>query len=40
MRRYEGEERRRPRVEEWIGVDRRLMDPPCEQDHPEELGPN
>jgi len=37
--RYEGDERRRARSE-WLGDERRLMDPPTEQDHPEEFGPN
>jgi hypothetical protein len=37
--RYEGDERRRPRSE-WLGIERRLIDPPTEQDHPEEFGPN
>ena len=39
LARYDGEDRRRPCME-WLGVERRLIDPPCEQDHPEEFGPN
>ena len=38
--RYDGEERRRRALVEWAGIDRRVMDPPTEQDHPEEFGPN
>ena len=34
--RYEGEERRRSRAEH-CGEERRALDPPTEQDHPEEL---
>ena len=37
--RWEGEDRRRARLE-WLEAERRVMDPPCEQDHPEEFGPN
>ena len=40
MRRYDGVERRGPFVE-YVGVERRVIDPPTEQDHPSEwFGPN
>ena len=35
MRRYDGEESRRP-VVDYAGIERRVMDPPTEQDHPAE----
>ena len=34
LRRYDGEERRRP-LAEYVGEERRVLDPPTEQDHPE-----
>jgi len=36
LRRHDGEERRRPFPED-VTEERRIMDPPTEQDHPEEL---
>ena len=36
LRRHDGEERRRP-FTDYVGDERRIMDPPTEQDHPEEL---
>ena len=39
MLRYEGEDRRCSQVE-YLGVERRLIDPPTEQDHVELLEPN
>jgi len=36
LRRYDGEERRRLYAE-YVGDERRVMDPPTEQDHPEDL---
>jgi hypothetical protein len=32
LRRYDGEERRRP-FAEYVGEERRIIDPPTEQDH-------
>ena len=37
--RYDGEERRRSRAE-YVGDERRALDPPTEQDRPEEFEPN
>ena len=38
--RYDGEERRRRALAEYAGDERRIIDPPTEQDHPEVFGPN
>ena len=38
--RYDGEERRRRALAEYMGDERRVIDPPTEQDHPEVFGPN
>jgi len=38
--RYDGEERRRRQLGEYAGDERRTIDPPTEQDHPEVFGPN
>ena len=37
--RYDGEDRR-GLPGEYLGAERRRIDPPTEQDHPEEFGPN
>ena len=37
--RHDGDDRRRSRAA-YVGEERRALDPPTEQDHPEELEPN
>ena len=37
LRRYYGEDRRCARTK-YSGVERRVIEPPTEQDHPEEFG--
>jgi hypothetical protein len=40
LRTYYGDERRRPCADPYDGVERRIPDPPCEQDLDREAPPN
>jgi hypothetical protein len=40
LRRHHGEDRRRLHEGEYDGVERRIPDPPCEQDFDREAPPN
>ena len=40
LRTYYGEERRRPLQDRYDGVERRIPDPPTEQDFDREASPN